>query len=768
MSTARSLAREGALVALVLALPAAAAGQGWIEPWSPDDHPTVRRVDTRVSVEVVGGVARVTVTERFENRGGRVAEGRYLYPLPGEAVFEGFSLFQGDHELRGELMDAERARATYEDIVRRRMDPALVEWLGSGLLSARIFPVEPGETRTVTLRYTQVLERAGNALHFRYAGSTPRAGAMKLGRARGGFADGSPGLPDGRSDAEASPDDEEADAPPETRLDLVIPEGARFGAPFSPTHELELGWDGERRTVGLTGALEGRLSVLLPLAGDEVGIGALTHRPAGEDGYFMLTLTPPDATARVEPRDLSVVLDVSGSMSGEKMDQAREAVLRLLESLDSRDRFRLAAFSNSVRVYREDWTPARGDGLREAAAWVQRLQADGGTNLGEALAEAFGVDSPPERLPIVVFLTDGLPTVGEQEPRRLAEWAETRAGRRRVFAFGVGHDVDTHLLDRMSLSGRGATSYVEPGESVERVLGLLAAKIRYPVLSDLEIVGSPVALDQVYPVRIPDLFAGETLVLMGRYAGEGGEGGVIVRGSRGGVAEEFSARVDFPARTEANAHLARLWASRKLGHLNRQVWLEGTSPALVEEIRRTALRYGLPSEYTSYLVREPDVVADGRGLDGTAPSANQASGARAVRAATEAGLFRGVRSASDLAAATRSMVAARSTGQAADGAPRRWVQGRLFALRDGVWTQEGQGPEGRRGRLVVQVEPFSSAYFAVLKALPEVAQATAALGNVELEGASLSIRVAPGGRTELSPSDLIDVVQQFRQEATPS
>ncbi|HSG46238.1 MAG TPA: VIT domain-containing protein, partial [Longimicrobiales bacterium] len=571
-------ALTGALVmaaAGTVAVPSAGWAQGWIEPPAGVNGFAVERVRSEVAVRIQGRVAVVEVSEWFLNRGGRVAQGHYLYPLPGEAVFQGFSLFQGDAELRGEIMDADQARAIYEEIVRRRADPALIELAGEGLLRARVFPIEPGQERKVTLRYTQLLGRAGDALQFVYAGAIR-----------------------GEAGTDAS----------RSRFMVDVEDGETFLAPFSPTHPVTVARQGRRMTVTMEDELVGRFSLFLPLARERVGLSVATHRPPGEEGYFMLTLSPGRNPGRAEPRDVTVVVDVSGSMSGEKMEQARAALHRLLSSLSREDRFRLVAFSNAVRLHREGWARAEGRELDDARRWVDRLAADGGTNIEGALRESFRMEQPEDRLPVVIFLTDGLPSVGEQDPQRLASWAASRSGRARVFAFGIGHDVNTHLLDRLGEAGRGSTEYVQPGENVERAVSLLAAKVSHPVLTDLEIAGAPVRLSEIHPVRLPDLFAGEELVLFGRYSGQG-EGAVRIRGQRSGRAERFAVEAAFPRTDEANGFIPRLWASRKLGHLSRQIWTEGETPGLVEEIRTLALRYGLPSPYTSYLVQEPEIVA---------------------------------------------------------------------------------------------------------------------------------------------------------------
>jgi Ca-activated chloride channel family protein len=741
--------RIGVLAWMLLAgLPVAGTAQGWIEPPGGVDRSgfTVDKVRSEVHVRLEGRVAHVEVSEWFRNEGRRVAEGHYLYPLPGEAVFQGFSLFQGDAELRGEIMDAEEARAIYEDIVRRRADPALIELAGEGLLRAKVFPIEPGEERRVTLRFTQVLARAGDALQFVYAG------AVKGGLDR-------PVATHGGEVVRRAPDE-----PVRTTFEVVADDGAAYLDPFSPTHALEVHRDGGRLSVRVRDELYGRLSIFLPLAGEAVGLSVATHRLPGEDGYFMLTLTPGRNAGRAEARDVTVVLDVSGSMSGEKMAQAKAALHGLLGTLSREDRFRLIAFSNAVRVLDAEWSTATGARLAEARRWVDGLVADGGTNIGGALDEAFRMRSPDDRLPVVIFLTDGLPSVGEKAPERLADRAEQSAGRARVFAFGVGHDVNTHLLDRLGEAGRGSTQYVDPGENVERAMGLLSAKIRHPVLTDLEIAGAPVTLEEIYPVRLPDVFAGEELVLFGRYRSQG-EGRVRIEGTRSGRTETFATSADFPRTSDANAYIPRLWASRKLGHLTRQIWTEGATPDLVAEIRELALRYGLPSEYTSYLVQEPDVVADRpmpigvvpRRADGFAqPSAPAASsGAQAVRRAREAGQLREAKSVQALAAAEDELAA----GLASDRAGATLAEGgRIFRLADGVWMDLAHADDAA----VFRVKAYSGAYFRLLTALPELRPVLARTASVIVAGAKVSLQVGDDGASELDDAALAGLVARFR------
>src|SRR5262245_35600956 len=217
-------------------------------------------------------------------------------------------------------------------------------------------------------------------------------------------------------------------------------------------------------------------------------------------------------------------------------------------------------------------------------------------------------------------------------PERIAQRAETERGQARVFVFGVGYDVNTYLLDRVSAAARGTTQYVRPGENVEQAVASFAAKVRQPVLADLHIADGAVRLTDIYPRQLPDLFAGEDLVLFGRYTVQRDmEGEVAVTGRRAGRTERYATQAQFAAYENGNDFIPRLWAARKIGSLSQQMRINGQNPELVEEIRALALRYGLLSEFTSYLVQEPNAVmaqAAQRAGAGAMPAAAPPPGAR--------------------------------------------------------------------------------------------------------------------------------------------
>jgi Ca-activated chloride channel family protein len=636
------------------------------------------------------------------------------------------------------MMHADQARSIYEEIVRRLKDPALLTLEGHGLIRARVFPIQPGETRKVLLRYTQMLERSGDALRLRYA-----IGNRDRGRDRG------------RGDAGSEFRDQFS-------LRVTLPGSAELGTPYSPTHQLTTRRMGKRLIVSLDPEASGDVELFIPLRRGLVGTSLVTHAPGGEPGFFMLLLAPPQAEeGEVIPRDLSLVVDVSGSMSGVKMDQAKAAILQTLETLSPTDRFRLVAFSSAVRNFRPGLVPATAENIAAARRFADNLTANGGTNIEGALNAVLNRAPAEERLPIIIFLTDGIPSVGEQAPDRIAEAAASRIGRNRIFTVGVGHDVNTYLLDRLAREGRGSAEYVAPDADVEIAVGSLASKIQHPALVNLRIVQSPVSLIQSYPHDLPDLFFGEELVIFGRYRGEG-NGTLVIEGERNGRRERFTARAVFPESEDANDFIPKLWASRRIGELTRQIRIEGATQSLVQQVRDLGLRYGILTEYTSYLVLEPGM------SDRPMRAEDQGNLARPLAAAPRAQTGAGAFASADASAKMSSAGSVAETEVLAErrmrdlsnqsAQPMRRTGSKMFRLINDVWVDVAH----RDSVTVTEVAPFSDAYFALARALPEINQYLSIGDQVLVAGKSGSIKITAGGLGTWRTGQLQRVVQSYR------
>ena len=679
---------------------------------------SVVRTGTRVSARLGRAVVHYEVTETFVNRGAGLGEADYLFPLPSGAAFEDLRLSINGELVAGEVLDAGRARAVYEEIVRRQRDPALVEWMGRGLVRARIFPIVPGEEKRVVLRYTQPAQREGDALRLDW----------RPARAPGG---------------DAAP-------PAPTTIALRWDEGDGFGTPWSPTHDLRE--TAPRTREASVGGSD--FTALVPVREPrEAAITMLTHAPTGGDRWTMITFTPPAATVRRQPRDVTFVLDVSGSMSGRKLEQAKAAGRQVLGTLGAGDRLRIVAFSSDVREWREGFTPATRERLGDATAWLDGLVAGGGTNIAAALDAAYAVAASDEAVPVVLFVTDGEPTVGVTDPEAIAAAARSRRGSRRLFTFGLGADVNATLVERLAVEGRGTAQFVRPAESVERSVAITAQRLTAPLVTDLRVRAEGVRLVRLHPDGPQDVFAGQDLVVFAQVEGRG-EATLVFsgRGATGPV--EWREQVTVPEREPDNAFVGKLWATQRVGWLSAARRSGGASAETDTELRALGERWGIPTELTSYLVLEPGMAAG--------PSTASAARGRPTGAAASAKnqvFFESARRASEMRAAQSvAAVDAMAVGDDA-GATTRQVGTRRFERRGRAWVPAGwRAGDARR---VVTVQPYSAAWFALADAVPEL-KAVFALGDaVTAAGRQVVIVVAADGVTALPRAAIAQIVQEW-------
>lgn len=774
-----------ALAGALAAWPAPARSQGRViprpcsRPCPPNADCAVRQMpcgvfpiertssDVQAHLEGGGRVVRYEITEKFVNRGSGLGEADYIFPLPGGAAFEDLRLEINGELVSGETLAADKARQIYEDIVRRQRDPALVEWMGYGLLRARIFPINPGEEKKVVVRFRTVVRREGSALRIDYARGTDPSGQR---------------TPAMTTVAERENDDERVTG--WSRFTLTIPRGDEFGEPYSPTHTLRTRDRGDRRELRASGTTP-TVTILLPLRRpNEASITVVAHAPDREDGYALIAISPPAARMRALPRDLTFVVDVSGSMRGQKMEQAKAAGRVILESLDRNDRFRVIDFSTDVHSFRDEFVSATPENVRAARRYIDALRAEGSTNISGALEEALDVDATPgpsgrqERMSLVVFVTDGEPTVGERNADAIAAMAARLRKDARVFAFGVGAEVHAGLIEQLALEGRGTAHFVSVNESVERAVSLLAQRLTSPVLRNIRVRTDGVRLTNLHPVLPVDLYAGQDLVLLARYDGSGKARIWVETDAPNGHAS-WTRTVSFPARERDNAFVSRLWAAQRLGWLAAEKRKRGGSNELDAEIKSLGERFGIPTEFSSYLVLEPgmQVVTDGVRRDrlGAAPPAHVApatAGANRERAialsgarlsevvVTGAGAAVSKQQEFDAAKRSANQREAKSladvdeSAQLAAAGGMRQVEQRIFRLVNGVWIDARQTPTMR----TVQVKPYSALYFELVQQLSGLGPALALGERVIVAGRAVAIELTPSGLERMSDSDVRGVV----------
>jgi Ca-activated chloride channel homolog len=721
--------------------------------------PVVVRTSSQVVATLADRVLQFEVTETFANFGPRLAEADYVFPLPEGAAFQDLQLSIDGQLVAGEALNATEARGVYEEIVRRLRDPALVEWMGTGMLRARIFPIAPNEVKKVVVRFQTVARREGDAIRVDYAGGSPA---------------------DPRASYRSNPWNDSAGtaAAPPTFFTLSYRAADGFGTAYSPTHTLRTERDGDRRTIHIDGAAHD-ITILLPASRSSAAAVTMLPYAAGDGpGFALITVAPPAVHVAPTPRDLTFVLDVSGSMSGRKIEQARAAGRQVLATLTPRDRFRLIDFSTDVRTFSDHYETATPEHIEAAQRYLDQLEAEGSTNIEAALRTALtpaddqagtGVES---RLALTLFITDGEPTIGERSAPALVSQAVAALGHGRLFTFGLGADVNSSLLEQLALQGHGTAQFVRPDESVERAVSLVASRLTNPVITDVSLSADGVRLTHLLPTLPADLFAGQDLVLLARYQGSG-PAQLRFTGHTASGPVAWSAAVTFPERERANPFVARLWATQQIGFLEAERHRTGPAPELDAELASLGERFGIPTELTSYLVREPATTAAGgpvpapvfpsrKTTSGFAGGLPAAAGEReAYLDAKQASAQRAAFNLASADSAAAPMMANQSAPGEAGNAGGAGMTGtrragdRTFVLRDSVWTDTRYQPAAHLR--VVRVQAFSDAYFALARAVPDLRDAFAAGDRVVVAGRSVVVEVIPSGVATLADAEVAAV-----------
>lgn len=719
-----------------------------IPPVSPPPAPHLVTVaEHSVEVLIDGPVAQVSVRQVFRNDSGQVAEGVYVFPLPQDAAVSDFQMTVNGETLEGHLLEGEEARRIYEQIVRQQRDPALLEYLGDGLFQANVFPIPPGESRTLEFRYTEVLGQEGGLHHFRYPLRTRHYSAL----------------------------------PPESvslSVTLRSQDGLRtVYSPALPIRLERIGDDGAQITYESAGEQPpADLDLYFGSDAGAIGLNLLSYKPAGEDGYFALLAAPGIEVAadEVVARDLILVVDISGSMKGDKMEQARAAARYVVEALNAEDRFDVIAFSSASDAFAGSLRPANEDNRAAALEWIDDLRANGSTDINravlEALAELDTGDAETAgytgaRPAYILFLTDGQPTLGETNPQRIVDNARSNAPRGgadgarsvRLFPFGIGYDVNVDLLDTLGSLLGGRSAYVRPDERIDEAVGAFYDRISTPVLTAIGLDFGGAEVDHLFPYPLPDLFAGEQLVVVGRYA-EGGPVEVTLAGAVNGEERLYVYPDRALVERGGEPFVAKLWATRRIGVLLEQVRRDGPQQELVDEIVDLSLRYGIVTPYTSYLVLEPgapdfDTTASGpsggdMGATAAMPEArsilSDAEKGVAVAAAEAA-------AAAPVGAAAVEASIARSELQAVETVAQeeavRYAGGRTFGRQGQVVAPDGAVYElwvdtAYREEMALETVLFGSdAYFALLD-MPGLAEQLALSPEmVVVTGSDTAVRV---------------------------
>jgi Ca-activated chloride channel homolog len=566
----------------------------------------------KVNAHISDQLAVTTLEQEFYNPNAARLEGTFVFPVPKGAHLNQFAMEIDGKPVEAELLAADKGRRIYEDIVRKMRDPALLEYADRDLFKVRIFPIEPNSRKRITISYTQLLKADDGLLSYVLPLSTEKFSSKPVN---------------------------------EVSVRVELESKRPLKSIYSPSHKVEIKREGANRAIAGYEASHAQpdadFALYFAPEKDEIGLNLLTYKTGTDDGYFLL-LASPGVSAQeqgIVSKDVVFVLDTSGSMAGKKLEQAKKALEFCVENLNQGDRFQLIRFSTEVEPLFDGLLDANRQNRDRAEDFVKKLKPTGATAIDDALRKALELrpgrpgtaDAPNSGRPfVVIFLTDGRPTIGTtDEDQILAHVKQANNGKTRVFCFGIGTDVNTHLLDRITEETRGVSQYVLPEEDLEVKVSSFFTKINEPVLADptLKFTGD-IRATRLYPNPLPDLFKGEQLVLVGRYSGQG-DSAVIIEGTVNGKPRKFTYDVKFANDSVENDFIPRLWATRRVGYLLDEIRLHGENSELRDEVTDLARQYGIVTPYTAYLIVEDETR---RNVPVPLRSLNELEKDRAVRA----------------------------------------------------------------------------------------------------------------------------------------
>jgi Ca-activated chloride channel homolog len=533
----------------------------------------------RVTVTINNGVATTLVDQVFKNEFDVDVEGTYMFPIPEDAAITEFSLYVDGEKLSGQVLDKDIARRTYEDIVRRMKDPGLLEYAGRNMFKARIYPIPKHGEKRIQLSYQQAIPYAHGVYTYNYPLDTERFSPKPL---------------------------------EEVVISVKVSSLVPIKSVYSPSHEIRT----SVKKLSATCSYEANdvvpdknFILHYSVSEKDLGLSLLCSRKPHEDGYFMFFVSPGELEVKAQEKDVVFVLDTSGSMQGKKLDQARGALRYCVNSLSKGDRFSLISFASTIEQYTDTMAEVNDANIAGALSFIEHISASGGTNIHDALLTALGDFSDSRRPRMIVFLTDGEPTEGIVHIQSIIEdVSKENRVKTRIFVFGVGDNVNTHFLDKLSEVNRGASEYVLPKEDIEEKVSSFFRKVSEPVMSDVKLDFGKSRVFDIYPVTLPDIFNGAQLTVMGRYSGEGPVTATL-KGIVDGKEKTFTYEGEFSKTAQENDFVPRLWATRKIGHLMSEIRFKQENKELVDEIVRLSKEFGIITPYTSFFIAEKESFA---------------------------------------------------------------------------------------------------------------------------------------------------------------
>jgi Ca-activated chloride channel homolog len=535
----------------------------------------------KVETSIKDQNAFTKIEQVFYNSSNMNLEGYFLFPVPKGCVVKNFSMDINGKKMEAELLDATKARQIYEDIVRKLKDPALLEYSEQSLFKVRIFPIEAMKEKRIEISYSEILEKDNNTEEYIFPLNTKKYSASPL---------------------------------KNISFKINVESTTPIKTIYSPTHETEINRkDDLHVVVGLeSSSLKEDVDLRLFIGFDEdkIGMSLVSYKETGEEGFFLLNICPGivKASDEVVSKDITFVLDVSGSMAGKKMEQAIKALIFCVENLNPTDKFEVIRFSTEAEALFSKRVMADQTNKAKAIEYIKKLRPIGGTNIDEAIGLACKEPKDPNRPHMIVFITDGKPTIGEiNEEPLIKKIKSSNVEKTRIFTFGIGDDLNTHLLDKITEETRAYRTYISEQEDIEVKISNFYSKVSSPILTDISLnFNANGKIRNVFPHDLPDIFKGSSITILGRFENNGPVK-ICLEGKLNGKAEKYNFTGELEG-GQGNDFIPPLWAARHIGYLLDQIRLNGENKELVDEVVSLAKKYGIITPYTSYLILEDEQI----------------------------------------------------------------------------------------------------------------------------------------------------------------
>ncbi|MCK5685408.1 VWA domain-containing protein, partial [bacterium] len=484
---------------------------------------------------------------------------------------------------------------------------------------------------------------------------------------------------------------------------------------YSPTHNVDTKIDMKEAVCGYeeTNVKPDKNFVMYyTVSQKDLGLNLLTFKEKGKDGYFLLMMSPGEYESKPIPKDILFIMDTSGSMKGKKMKQAREALKFCVNSLAKDDNFNIISFATGINTFEKNLQQADSKKVDEAIEFIEKLEARGGTNINDALKIGLKMFSKSTNPRMIVFLTDGEPTVGMTDMKDIVKnIKKSNKTNTRIFVFGVGNNVNTHLLDKIAQNNKGVPEYVIPKENIELKVSSFYKKISQPVISDIELDFGKIKTSDIYPIILPDVFQGTQLIVLGRYT-KSGASAITLSGNVGKEQKEYVFEDTFTADSEKNDFIPRIWASRKIGYLVSEIRLKGENKELIDEVVKLSKEFGIMTPYTSFLVLEKSQKMDRWELSENVSRSIKRKGQARKMAMDSFSGSNAVRESKSIQSMRQTNVAVRSTVNSVKS-----IGSKTFFLKyGGIWTDSNYKDQLKTKK----IKYMSTEFFQLLKDIPEL------------------------------------------------